>query len=527
MNDQTPAPSSAPHPADQVSSRVSARGAYSARAVVAFVLAALLLMLAFAMPALAATLTPHVEQGTVPPPPPITPDDRDSNDDDDDAPMATSTPQPFGEMAVAQVNLQVPPDGTPAAYTGVVLSPRLNVRSGPGTTFGSLGQHLQNESVTVQFRDASGDWWYTCCISGTTTSGWSSAAFIRTDFSTAEGLSLLPLFPNLNALPASAPATSASQQATPRPANGTLSAVVDAQPRLIVRDTAGTNGTILGRISDGATVEIIARNEAGDWWYVCCIDGTQTEGWANAAFLVPNFDAASASTLIPLFGETSLQLPSPTPRATSLAPSLPVITKMPKLLSLARSTPTPLSVVVPTVAVPTVDNPTVVSTPTPTVVAVATDIAPMTTDLPDEEPTPLSAAPTSLEAIAWQEPAFAAPGDTVLLRYLITNTGAGIAREVHVRNELPAGLLLDRGAGSPTAHFERLSTDAGATVFSLMWDAVPAGESVSATVAVTLAPSLAPGSVMYNLAAIGALNAAAQTATITVSTPPAGLPTFQ
>jgi len=477
--------------------------------------------LAFASPVLAANYGSPVEQGTVPLPPPGS---GGQNDDDssegEEPPTATSTPVPIADASAQQSD----PAGA-AAYSGVVTSPRLNVRSGPGVAFASLGQHLQNAVVTVQYRDESGDWWYTCCISGTTTSGWSSAAFIRTDFATAEGLTLLPVFPEIDQLAApTLPATTVATPATPRVVNGELTAVVDAQPRLIVRESDGTNGAILGRISDGATVEVIARNAAGDWWYICCIDGSETEGWANAAFLVPNFDAAQANRLIPIFGAAPLQLPTPTPRG------LPVITKMPKLLSPtqttpAQTTPTPVTVEVPTAAATA--TPMAQTTPTPTAAVPAATPAPTLPPAEEATATPVAAAPTTLEAVAWQEPAFAAPGDTVLLRYLITNTGTDIAREVKVRNELPAELVLHQGAGSPNAIFDSASTDSGATVYSLLWDEVPAGESVSATVAVTLDPALAHGSVIFNLAAVGALNAAAQTAAITISTPPVGLPNFQ
>lgn len=488
------------------------------RFILVFGVLALILGLAFAAPVLAANYVSPIEQGTVPAPPPVDTGSSDKDDDDDDAPVATSTPAPVAgtsaqQMSQQQAGSSAAMTATPAAYRGVVLSPRLNVRSGPGTTYATLGQYQQDQGVTVQYRDATGDWWYTCCITGTTTGGWSSAAFIRTDFATEEGLTLLPLYPNVESFATSTPSASL---ATPRAITGDLTAVVNAQPRLLVRDVDGVSGEIVGRISDSATVEVVARNAVGDWWYVCCVDGTMTEGWVNASFLVPNFDVAQANTLIPLFGEESpvLQLPTPTPTPAQL--SLPVITKMPKIVQQAQSTPTPVTVEVPTAA-PTA---TEVAPPTPTP-------APTTSGaVPSDAATTLSSS-TLLQAVAWQEPAFAAPGDTVLLRYLITNTGTETAREVQVRNELPSALVLDQGAGSPAAYFDQQSTETGATVYSLLWESVPAGESVSATVAVTLAPDVSHGSVIYNLAAVGASNAEAQTATITISTPPAGLPLFQ
>lgn len=486
-------------------------------------LASLLLGLAFSAPALAAAFPPRAEQGTVPPPPPTRGNDDEDDNEQDEFPTATPTSGAPAQDPAAQA-AAIPAQNGAATLVGRVVSPRLNVRSGPALSFGSLGQYLQNDPVTIQFRDGSGQWFYTCCVAGTTTSGWSSASFIQTEFDPALAVSLLPVYPGLEQAATPAPAA-----ATPTPralASGALTAVVDAQPRLIMRDAPGTEGAIVGRVNDGTTVEVIARNEAGDWWYICCVDGSTTEGWANASFLVSDFDAADALSLLPLQGASDFTLPTPTPRA------LPFIPK-PIKLSTATPTATALSVEVPAAA-----------TSTPVVTATPAAIEPTPTLLPEEEATPGAAAPaapvadappapvaqqsmTSLTAVAWQEPAFAAPGDTVLLRWLISNTGSDVARNVELRNELPVELALQAGAGSLNADFTSQHGNEGRSVFALEWAEIPAGESVSATVAVILSPEMAHGSVLRNLAAIGAQNAAGLTAGITISTPPSTLPTFK
>jgi hypothetical protein len=71
---------------------------------------------------------------------------------------------------------------------------------------------------------------------------------------------------------------------------------------------------------------VIARNEAGDWWQICCLPGTETRGWVAAQFLQANFDLGQANTLIPLAGALPTP-PEPTaipfedPNAFAITPS--------------------------------------------------------------------------------------------------------------------------------------------------------------------------------------------------------------
>jgi uncharacterized repeat protein (TIGR01451 family) len=71
---------------------------------------------------------------------------------------------------------------------------------------------------------------------------------------------------------------------------------------LNLRDGPGTSFNTLGNIPTNTEVTVLSRNEDGTWWYICCLPGTQTNGWVSAQLLAPNFDAAQANTLLPLFG---------------------------------------------------------------------------------------------------------------------------------------------------------------------------------------------------------------------------------
>lgn len=89
---------------------------------------------------------------------------------------------------------------------------------------------------------------------------------------------------------------------------------------LNLREGPGTSFNTLGNIPAGTEVTVISRSEDGAWWYVCCLPGTETTGWVSAQLLTPNFDAAQAQTLIPLFGTTPVAtVPAATPQPQAVA----------------------------------------------------------------------------------------------------------------------------------------------------------------------------------------------------------------
>jgi uncharacterized repeat protein (TIGR01451 family) len=89
---------------------------------------------------------------------------------------------------------------------------------------------------------------------------------------------------------------------------------------LNVREGPATTFNTLGNIPAGTQVTVLARSEDNTWWYICCIPNTQTTGWVSAQLLVPDFDAAQATTLIPLFGATPVAA-TPVPNTTPKAPA--------------------------------------------------------------------------------------------------------------------------------------------------------------------------------------------------------------
>ncbi len=474
------------------------RARNSRLAVVIALVALIVLALVVGAPAWAASGPVDVRQGTVPPPPPGSGDD-DDRDDDDNLPDATPTPPSEGAAPPAaepETAPQAGPEaGAPAGgslaggLTAVVTAPRLNVRSGPGLGFGVLGQALQDQLLTIQYRNTEGTWWYICCADGTRTSGWVSAALVRPNFSAAEAAALA-LAPNLPAAPAGTAPASALRRA------GRIfgHTGVVAVPRLNLRSQPTTSGAILGRLLQDETVQVLGRDATGSWWYVCCVAGTTTEGWASATFITPSFARATANQRLSIFDPTlRALLPTPTPRPGS-APQVRVASTTALTGTLAAQAATG-------VAIPRSTGAQALAATQP--------------------------ATTTLGVLLWQEPPFVGPGEPLDLRFVISNTGTMTATAIEVRDELAQALALGSGTASGDGLFGRSRAANGSVVFTLRWPELAPGAAVTATVGITVSAELTNGTVIDTLAAVGAANAPAKTTGVSIGLPPVTLPDFR
>lgn len=88
---------------------------------------------------------------------------------------------------------------------------------------------------------------------------------------------------------------------TPTPTPEGLRATVSVV-RLNVRQGPGTTFAVLGVVANGQSVQVLTRNDAGDWWQICCLPGTDTSGWVASQFLQADFQG-QANTLIPVADE--------------------------------------------------------------------------------------------------------------------------------------------------------------------------------------------------------------------------------
>lgn len=264
------------------------------------------------------------------------------------------------------------------------------------------------------------------------------------------------------AQPTQAPTQPAQPQPQPTVAEGALTGVV-AVARLNVRQGPGTNFGVVGIAVSGQRLTILSRNVVGDWWHICCVNGTTLDGWVATQFVQPNFDLGQANTLISV-DET-----------LSEAPTEP--------------------------------------TATPTLV-------------PGSVPTTTTAIPV-LQLQVQQDPPYTWQGQTLTLTYQIDNRSEVAATAVELRNELPAELTFVDAPSLDAGAFVTETTDLGRTVVVVRWPELQAGSTVTAHVQVRLAESIADGTVVDNLTVVVADTAQPITAGISIGMPPTSLPDFR
>ena len=204
---------------------------------------------------------------------------------------------------------------------------------------------------------------------------------------------------------------------------------------------------------------------AGDWWRVCCVTGTDQNGWVAAQFITPNFDLGQATTMVPVDG--ALPEPPPTPTLT-----------------------------------PTLDPNVVLTTTTPT---------------------PAGQLTLQIQ----QEPLYAWQGQTITLTYQIENQGTVAATTLELRNELPAELTLVGIPPIAAGEFMTETTDVGRTVVVVRWPDLQAGSTVEVGVPVQVSAQMANGAVLDNLAVVIADGFQPFTAGLSIGMPPATLPDFR
>lgn len=208
----------------------------------------------------------------------------------------------------------VPPTitSTPIIITGT-LKARVNVRSGPGTGYDSLGLLDSSQTIQIFAQNTDGTWLqilYSPSPSGT---GWIAAQFVDTN-----GQSI-PTFTPQVAASSSSPTGMVSQ-------------------RLNVRAGPGSNYDSLGILEANTIVVIMGKNATGSWLQVQYPVGTTGRGWVSVEYVkvngtagLPILDAGGtpitpgASTTIPEFTPTATVGPALVDMDTSASPVARVI----------------------------------------------------------------------------------------------------------------------------------------------------------------------------------------------------------
>jgi len=160
--------------------------------------------------ALVPTFTPTSAEPPTPPPAPT----------DTPAPVAVAPVEPAAApiTETAPLTVTTPVTGTasvtesaPTATTApqaklTVKEQAINVRSGPGTTYGLVGAAEANQSFDIIAKNAAGDWWQICCVNGQ--QGW-----VFGELASVENTAAVPVAANI-----APPPVAAAPTATPAPA---------------------------------------------------------------------------------------------------------------------------------------------------------------------------------------------------------------------------------------------------------------------------------------------------------------------
>ena len=343
-------------------------------------------------------------------------------------------------------------------------------------------------------------------------------------------------------------------------AAGALTAVVQVVS-LNVRQGPGTSYPVAGKLAEGTEITVEGRNEAGDWWYICCIAGGDARGWVSAALVTPSFAADQAAAL-PVVASEAAPAATPAPATTAATTTTTATAPGGVQGTVAgvnlnvRSGPSTDDAVLGKLRGS--DTVTVlgrnaggewlyiccIGTPagngwvsaqfiTPAFAAgdlpeVGNDGQPGTagtrTDAVGGESEAAAATGTGdLTVAIAQQPPFAVQGREIALIYTVSNDGSEDLTDVVLSSELPAPLsLIAATAGSAG----EVSQAAGSPAVTATWATLPAGASVSATVRVRVADDIPNGTTFANLASVTAGNGETAGNGITIGMPPSLLPEF-
>ena len=169
------------------------------------------------------------------------------------SPTLLPTETPTHTITPLQPTLTV----TPLLIDGI-LTLKVNVRSGPGTSFDSLGQLEAGAKVQVAARDSQGTWYQILYPSAPQGRGWVTSQYV-----TLAAGSQVPL------------------DATPTP-TGPTGRVIQ---RLNVRSGPGTTFNSLGLLEAGVIVFLTGKNTTASWFQVEYPAGPGGHGWVTSQYI--------------------------------------------------------------------------------------------------------------------------------------------------------------------------------------------------------------------------------------------------
>ena len=360
---------------------------------------------------------------------------------------------------------------------------------------------------------------------------------------------------------ATATVAPAQPTAAPDATTSALTGVINATT-LNVRQGPGATFPVLGRLTNGATVTVVARNADNTWLNICCLPDAQTPGWVSAQFVTPNYTAAELAAL-PV-GDGATLVAGVTPATTPAAPAGGVPGTVAAVSLNVRAAPAMTATILGKLGsgatvtllgraadsdwwlvccVPGDGGNGWVSAQ---YIATAADAAalaalPVTTGretpgVATSTPAPTASATeaasvelanTTLVLTVAQEPAYPVQGEQLVFAFTLTNTGAVDAVNTELSFEVPAGLSFVGVSASDGGEAVEFPTDAGASLLIVTWPALAADTVTVVKIMAAIGDDLAAGVVVDGAAVALADNAVATSAPVSVGMPPAAPPDFQ
>lgn len=188
-------------------------------------------------------------------------------------PATTNSPQPTAALA--------------AAMPGVVVkTPTANVRAAPSFNGAILASATQGTTFAVRAYTADRQWWQ---IEFNGAQG--GVAYIHTSVVTPNAAAQAALGGNAAA---AQPATTTAQTIVGAPAQVVVNT---GGGRLNVRAAPAANAPILGRVQNGASLEVKGVSPDKQWWRIAYVGGTDGTAWVMAQYVVPNAAAKQLAGL--------------------------------------------------------------------------------------------------------------------------------------------------------------------------------------------------------------------------------------
>lgn len=212
-------------------------------------------------------------------------------------PSGDSLPRPsFFSSPVAQITifpsptpsptLTIPPP-TPTPIPARI-STTINVRSGPGTAYSSLGLLTASQTIQVIGQDGSGEWYLILYPSAETGLGWVAAVYVQLEAAVTPPAIVTP------SPTASGPTGRALQ-------------------RLNVRSGPGLSFDTVGVLEAETTINLSGRNPNSTWLQILYPEGPGGHGWVSAAYV-----QVEDISGLPVLNEFGAPIPSTSTGPTAL-----------------------------------------------------------------------------------------------------------------------------------------------------------------------------------------------------------------